>query len=150
MAQVSRKNHYVPSSYLARFTDTGASDGRVWVFDLSASRCFQQKPQRIAYELDFNRVNIQGHPPDVLERGFADLIEGPAASVIRRICDQSKLPEDEDFNYVLNLMALLAVRHPAMRRSMAAARHSCYRAIAELLASNRTLYEHHLKMARDG
>jgi hypothetical protein len=60
------------------------------------------------------------------------------------------LPEYEDFGYVLNLITLLAVRHPVMRRSMAVARQSCYRAIAELLASNRTLYEHHLKMAREG
>jgi hypothetical protein len=134
---------------LARFTDTGTSDGRVCVYDLGANRFFQTKPKKIAYEVDFNRVDIEGQAPDVLERAFGELIEAKAASVIRRMCDESRLPEDEDFSYVLNLMTLLVVRHPVMRRSMTAARQLCYRALADLLASDRTLYEHHLKAARD-
>jgi hypothetical protein len=148
-AEVSRKHHSVPKSYLARFTETGTSDGRVCVRDLNANRFFQAKPRNIAYEVDFNRVDLEGHPSDVLERAFGELVEAKAASVIRRISYENQLPDGEDFSYVLNLITLLAVRHPVMRRSMTAAMQLEYRAVLGILASNRTLYQNHLQSAYD-
>jgi hypothetical protein len=62
MAQVSRKSHFISACYLARFTDAGTEEGRLCGFDLVADRFFQQRPKNVAYELDFNRVEIDGHP----------------------------------------------------------------------------------------
>jgi len=134
---------------LARFTDTGTKDGRICVFDMVAKRSFPQNPKNLAYEWDFNRVDFEGHPPDVLEKAFGELIEWEAASVSLRMCQENRIPEDEEFSYVLNLITLLAVRHPVMRRSMEAARQLEYRAFFDALASNRALYESHLKSAFD-
>ena len=67
MGQVSRRHHFVPKFYLARFTDTGTSDGRVWVLDPRAGRPFLERPKNIAWERDFNRVDVAGQAPDVLE-----------------------------------------------------------------------------------
>lgn len=149
MAQVSRRHHFVSNCYLSRFTDTGTKHGRLCVLDLIASRCFKQKPKNVAYERDFNRVDIEGHPPDVLESAFGEF-EGEMAEVIRKICSNEQLPEDEEFSYVVNLIALLAVRNPAMRRSMTMALQQEYRILTELLQSDPGLYERHVRLAREG
>jgi hypothetical protein len=146
-ARISRKHHFVPRCYLARFTDSGTSEGRLCVFDLAASRLFQEKPKNVAKEIDFNRVDIEGQPPDVLESAFGELVEAKAASVIRQICDEDRLPGIEEFSYVLNLITLLAVRHPVMRRAMTAAKQAEYHTFVEILASNRAIFETHLKSA---
>lgn len=149
MAQVARKHHFVPQSYLAEFTDTGTKDGVLCVFDFKAHKFFRQIPRNVAWEIDFNRVDVDGHPPDFLEFKFGEM-EGQAASAIRQTCAESRLPEDDQLNYILNLMALLAVRNPAMRRSVTAARRHERRIIGDLLASDRRLYESHVRRAREG
>jgi hypothetical protein len=145
--QVSRKHHFLSRCYLARFTDTGTEDGRLCAFDLIENRFFQQKPKNVAYELDFNRVDIAGHPPDIMETHFGKL-EGETASVIRRICRDGRIPGNEEFSYVLNLITLFAVRNPGMRRSMTLARQQMNRVIVDMLASDEGLYESHLRRAR--
>jgi hypothetical protein len=147
MAQVARKHHFVPQCYLGGFTDSGAKDGRLCVFDFVANRFFREKPKNVAFEVDFNCVDVEGHSPDALESAFGEF-EGFTASVIRRICSEGQLPKDEEFSYVLNLISLLAVRNPANRRSMTAARLQMCRDIDDLLASDRRLYEYHLRKAR--
>ncbi len=147
MAEVSHRHHFVSNCYLARFTDTGTKHGRLCVFDSKALRFFRQKPKNVAYEVDFNRVDIKGQAPDSLEAIFGQM-EGKTASVIERICREGQIPHDEEFSYVLNLIALFAVRNPAMRRSMAATRHHTHRVLLDLLASDRNLYENHVRMAR--
>jgi hypothetical protein len=148
MNEISRKHHFLSTFYLARFTDTGTKDGTLWVFDSIANKVFQNRPKNVAYELDFNRVELDGRPPDILETAFGEF-EGKAASVIQRICRDGELPEGEEFGYVLKLIALFGVRNPAMRRSMKVAWQHEDRVIADLLASDRSLYEHHVQQARD-
>lgn len=137
MAQVARNHHFIAQCYLAGFTDTGTKEGRLCVCDLKAGRFFRQKPGNVAFELDFNRVEVEGHPPDVLETAFGEL-EGRAASVIRRIVREQEIPEGEEFSYVLNMIALLAVRNPVMRRTMTVSQRHMYRVIGDLLASDAT------------
>lgn len=144
MAPLARNHHFVPQCYLAGFTDTGTVKGRLCVFDFEASRFFRQRPRNVAFEVDFNRFETQNHPPDALESAFGQF-EGKAASVIRRICAQERLPEDEEFSYVINLIALLAVRNPSMRRSMDTARNHMWRVVADMLASDKALFESHLR-----
>ena len=115
-------------------------------FDFVAKRFFRQKPKNLAFEVDFNRVDVEGHAPDTIERKLGDF-ERPTASVIRRISSEGQLPRDEDFSYVLNLISLLAVRNPALRRSMTNARRHEFRVIGELLVTDKRLYEHHLREA---
>lgn len=147
MVQVARNHHFVAQCYLAGFTDTGTKDGRLCVFDFKANRFFRQKPRNVAFAPDFNRVDLEGHAPDVLETAFGEL-EGRAASVIRRITAENDIPEDEEFSYVLNLITLFAVRNPAMRQSMTRARRHMCRVIGSMLASDRRLYDSELKSAR--
>jgi len=70
-------------------------------------------------------------------------------SVIRRIVREQEIPEDEEFSYVLNLIALLAVRNPAMRRALTVSQRHVYRVIGDMLASDRNLYESQVRRARE-
>jgi hypothetical protein len=147
MVQISKNHHFVSRCYLAGFTDTGTKDGRLCVFDFMAARFFVQKPRNVAFEPDFNRVDIKGHTPDVLEEAFGQF-EARTALVIRQITTEEDIPEDEEFSYVLNLISLFAVRNPATRRSMSVARrHEC-RVIGDLVASDKMVYEHPIQKAR--
>lgn len=149
MSQVARKHHFVPQCYLAGFTDGGSKTGKLCVFDFQVRRFFRTKPKNVAFEIDFNRFETNNYPPDALESAFGQF-EGKVASVIRDISRTETIPEDEEFSFVINLIALLAVRNPAMRRSMDTARNRMWRVVADMLASDRNLYDSQLRAARAG
>jgi uncharacterized protein DUF4238 len=149
MQPVARNHHFVPQCYLAGFTDTGTKTGRLCVLDFEASRFFRQRPRNVAFEVDFNRFETNSYAPDALERAFGQF-EAMASQVVRKICTEECLPEDEQFSYVVNLITLLAIRNPALRRSMDTARNHMWRVVGDMLASDLSLYENHLRSARAG
>src|SRR5438309_1202017 len=148
MKKFARNHHFVPQGYLADFTEEGTRDGRLFVSDLVSRSVFQTKPRNVGAERDFNRIDVDGQDPDALERALGEF-EGRAISVIRGIQTSGELPADEEFSYVLNLMALLIVRNPRSRKNMNNARHHTVRVIGDLLASNKRLFEHHIAKAKE-
>ena len=62
------------------------------------------------------RFEAQGRKPDWLEEEFSKL-EFKACEAIRHVV-QTRTFAGEDKNYILNLMALLAVRSPEQRENM--------------------------------
>jgi hypothetical protein len=108
----------------------------------------REKPKNVAFGVDFNRVEVEGHPPDIVETGL-DQLGCHVAAVIRRIIKEMVIPEHEEFSYVLNVIALLAIRNPAMRRSMTVSERHMYRVIGDLFVSNRKLYERQFRRARE-
>ena len=148
MKKFARNHHFISQGYLAGFTEEGTRDGRLHVSDLVSHSVFQTKPRNVGAERDFNRIDVDGQDPDALERALGEF-EGKAISIIRGIQTTGALPNDEDFNYVLNLMALFIVRNPRRRRQMNDARHNVVRVIGDLLTSNKRLFEHHLAQAKE-
>ncbi|MGH8563459.1 MAG: DUF4238 domain-containing protein [Gammaproteobacteria bacterium] len=148
MKKFARNHHVVPQGYLAGFTEDRTRDGRLFVSDLISRSVFQTKPRNVGAERDFNRIDVDGQDPDALERALGKF-EGRAISVIRGIQTSGGLPADEEFSYVLNLMALLIVRNPRSRKNMNNARHHTVRVIGDLLASDKRLFEHHIAKAKE-
>lgn len=148
MKKFARNHHFVPQGYLAGFTEDGTSNGRLFVSDLVTCSVFQAKPRNVGAERDFNRIDTDGQDPDALERALGEF-EGRAISVIRGIRASGELPADEDFSYVLNLMALLAVRNPRSRKNMNNGRRHMVRVIGDALASDKRLFEHHIAKAKE-
>ena len=81
-----------------------ARRGKLCVFDFQVRRFFRTKPKNVAFEIDFNRFETNNYPPDALETAFGQF-EGKVASVIRDISRAETIPEDEEFSYVINLIA---------------------------------------------
>lgn len=122
---VARKHHYVPRAYLGGFTATGTKDGKFFVLDVESGRAFRTSPANVAAERDFNRVDIEGRSPDAIETALAPF-EGQAVEAIRRVIETQTYPNDQDWNLILNLLALLAVRNPRMRTSFNRASNSYF------------------------
>lgn len=73
-------HHYVPQFYLRRFSN---ESGRLWVWDRDQDRTFAVKPNRVAAETNFYRLDEfaeAGHDPLTMEKQFSYL-EGEVALI---------------------------------------------------------------------
>lgn len=116
MATEPRIHHYIPQAYLRGF---GRKRGKSWYVcaaDLKALKFIQPNTKNICAERDFLRMEIDGHSPDKLEKEMGKF-ETQARDAILRVTKSRKF-EGDDRIMILNLMALLAVRHPMMRENM--------------------------------
>lgn len=145
---IARRHHYLPQGYLAAFTDSGLKDGQFCVLDVQTGNSFRTSPLNVAAERDFNRIEVPGHRPDAIENALAPF-EGEAASAIRRIIDTEAFPTDSDWNLILNLLGLIAVRNPKLRGSFNRSREQVLRRVSDLLVSDKQLWDHHVKKARE-
>ena len=148
MPTLARNHHFVPQGYLGAFTDTGTRDGQLYAFDLTNQKSFRTRPRNVAAKKDFNRFEMEGQPPDFLEKGFGEL-ENKAIAVIRGMGQTKQRAKDEDLVYVINLISLLIVRNPRARRSVTRARQQTAKNIGEMLISDKKVWENHLRKARE-
>ncbi len=144
MTTPARNHHYLPQVYLAAFTDTGSEDGKFYVFDIRSGKRFRTSPKNVAVERDFNRLDLEGKSPDILEQAFSPF-EGQVGQTIRRVNHTKTFPNDEDVNFILNLLCLIVLRNPRFRREINRFRQAVSEHLAHLLVSNEQLWEHQLK-----
>ena len=146
----ARRHHHIPQFYLRGFTaSTGKGDYKLTVANLAAGRFFETNPRNVGGERDFNRIEIEGHPPDALEQMLAGF-ETDAAESIRRI-DESRKFEGDDRRNILNLMALLAVRSPQMREHIRKHHERLMKMMLSLtLVSKQRWEEHEARMIAEG
>jgi len=109
------KHHYVPVFYLKGFTADGRRDTQVYVLDLKTRRQWSTKPENAACEKGYNTVGMKdGGDPESWEKAMASL-EGVLAPVLARTIENQSLPEGEDFDLLLNLIALMVLYSPSLR-----------------------------------
>ena len=144
----ARRHHYLPQCYLALFTDTSKKDGQFFVLEIESGRTFRTSPINVAVEQDFNRVDIEGHPPDAVENALAPF-EGRAVQAIKNILATGDFPNDDDFSFIINLLCLIAVRNPKHRSSFNRAREQLLHRIGDLLVSDKRIWEHHVQKMKD-
>lgn len=144
----ARKHHYVPQAYLASFTENGEKTGNFYVMNVLEGNRFKTSPKNVAAERDFNRVDIDGHAPDVLENALSTF-ENDAALAIRRVISSREFPDEKDYNSIINLIGLLAVRNPATRKAFNQSKEQELRVIFSILASDKKLWEHHMRRGKD-
>jgi hypothetical protein len=146
--QIARKHHYVTAAYLARFTNTGTKKGLLSAVDFSTKKFFPAKPDDVAYELDFNRIEIDGMAPDALETAMGP-VEGRAIREIRKIYKSGKLPDMDAFSYICNLITLFAVRHPAVREAALVTERQVARVMLDIMTSTTEMYEGEIRRAKE-
>jgi hypothetical protein len=113
MAADARNHHYVPQAYLKGFTEGGSKKSNFVVYDVKTGSRFETKPRNVCAERDFNRVNIPGVDPNVVESdmGKFEALIPPAIHDI----DNRNSFEGDSRDTILNLIAILATRHPDRR-----------------------------------
>jgi len=147
--KASRKHHYVTAAYLAQFTNNGTKKGLLCTLDFSTKKFFPAKPDDVAFEIDFNRIEVDGMAPDSLETALGRF-EGQAIREIREICKTGKLPDMKSFSYIYNLITLFAVRNPALRNAALSSERHMSQVIMDLMTSSEEMYQTHLKRAQEG
>ncbi|MEF3304257.1 DUF4238 domain-containing protein [Paenibacillus sp. GYB003] len=116
---VKRNHHYVAQFHLAGFTKKETKESTFFVFDTMTGDQKELKPKRVAFSKDLYRVELPDTPPDAIEDVFMDL-ESKTAPVIRTLCETLRMPSGDDYNYLMNYIALLAVRTPSYKQTSSA------------------------------
>ncbi|MBX3664361.1 MAG: DUF4238 domain-containing protein [Burkholderiales bacterium] len=143
----ARRHHFVPQAYLAGFTDSGKKDGQIYVVEVKTGRAFRTSPKNIAVETDFNRIDVEGYPPDFIENALSPL-EQSAVQAIACVAANGQFPSDADYSAILHLLALLFIRNPGMRESFNASREHSIRIMNDLLISNEKTFRRQIERAR--
>jgi len=113
----SRMHHYLPVWYLAGFTPSGRTNGRLWVHDLRADgRVWKAAPQTVARERDLYTVASGPTEPDWFERELAKY-DDEHANLVRTVC-QSRQLTTESLDDLLGFLALTYTRSPGMWAGM--------------------------------
>lgn len=111
VASNPKKHHFVPRSYLARFTDTS---GFINVYDRASGQWRRQRPEKVMRSSYYYRQEWApaGVDPNVLEKSISEWCEDTAKNAIDcLILDPSRLTE-QDFATFLVYLEFQRVRVP--------------------------------------
>ncbi|XYJ92598.1 DUF4238 domain-containing protein (plasmid) [Cupriavidus necator] len=143
----ARNHHYVPQCYLKGFARNRSKNAQLFVVDTKTKRAFVTTPRNLAAQRDFNRVEIPGHDPNIVEAGYADL-EAQLAPALVRIDQHGDFYSEEDKALVLELIALLATRNPGFREARRQALEKIYKIVGGMVVSTQERYESQFGQAR--
>lgn len=114
---IAIKHHYIPQFFLSNFMETESKECKLWVTDQKQCKQWEASTSSIAYQ---NKLySLESDPEctfdetDALEKVFAK-VESMASKVIKDILETERLPTGNDFNILINFIALMASRTPAM------------------------------------
>ena len=110
----ARRQHFVPQFYLRGFV--GKKD-QLFVIDRPTEKSFRTAPKNVAAERDFNRVDVEGMDPNMVEKALAKF-EGEVAPALERAKMARSLANKEDREAVMNLMSSMALRNPRQREAI--------------------------------
>ena len=115
MPPTARSHHYVPEFYIAGFTPSGSRDDFLWVHDRKEKKGWRQRPREVACERDYYRIDVDGLPPDAIERDVLGKLEDLGAQALARISSEKTVPTGEMLDALIGFVTLLAVRTPRFR-----------------------------------
>jgi hypothetical protein len=142
----ARIHHYVPQCYLKNFTQEGQKTSQLIVLDASEGKLFKTTPRNVAAERDFNRIDVEGLPTDAVEIAYSEF-ENELDGAIQRT-RQTRSFRGEDKEYVLNLIALMAVRNPRSRDQISNFENRVFKQILRLSFATKDRWESQLKQMK--
>jgi len=136
---IPRHHHFVPHFYLAGFTPAGTKDDMLVVHDLRTGRQRPSKPGNTGSERDFYMLEVeedQNFDAVAIERLFGQ-IEDRGAHAVRLIAETGELPSGEDYEKLIDFMAIMAVRGPGVLKIIDEFHENVIKSIAhEVTAAN--------------
>ena len=100
-------DHYVPQYYLKGFSKDNGKN--IWVYDKRENREFGTQVKSVGNITDFYSADV--------EQYLADIIEGPANTVIERVRNQEQISESEK-EILSEYMAVMFKRVPRGRERL--------------------------------
>ena len=104
-----RQHHLIPAFYLAGFTDTGAIDGKLHVFDYVRNRHYSGSPRQVGSERDYFRVYEPNEDPNVVEHLLAKA-EQDYAHILSNIRARGKFNHRKEVGAALEMAALIQAK----------------------------------------
>lgn len=138
---VARRHHYLPRCYLKGFAKPrkhGASH-HVHVVDRSG-KTFTTNIINVAAEKDFNRIEVEGHPPDAIEQGLSKF-EGKLGPALVRILKSRSLKDQDDRLLLLNLIGLASIRNPTHRENFRSVEEQVAYMVMDLATASKERWE---------
>lgn len=143
----ARNHHYLSQFYLRGFAERGGDESWVHVLDLDQRKTFKTKPRNLAAVRDFNRVDLDGHDPNVLENQMAQL-ESSAAQAWTRVHEGAPF-EGEDRELVLTMAALQHIRTPERREMWRQTQAHSAEVVMDMVLSSEERWNAHVRRARE-
>lgn len=140
---VSRNHHYIPQGYLRGFGWKRGKHYMVVVHDFRSRTTYETNTRNVCAQRDFMRFDAKDLKSDWLEVEFCKL-ESAAVGAIREVAG-SGVFDGENKNYILNLMALLAVRSPEQRESMRGSQARVAKVVMDLMLEKKERWESHTR-----
>jgi len=119
----------------------------LWVYDFARDRSFKSKPKGVGAQKDFNRIDIPGYPGDAIETAMSSFEYEVEASIKNVVRGRGFFETNDDFNIILNFIALLRVRNPSFREQRRAFRQRASEQIMDLALSSPDIYKSEMKRA---
>lgn len=116
MTSGARNHHYIPQAYLRGFTEGVSKKSSFVVYEVDTGKRFETRPRNVGAERDFNRVNLPGGDPNIVESEMGKF-EGLLPNAIQDI-EKRNVFDGESRNIILNLIAILSTRHPDRREAL--------------------------------
>jgi len=146
----ARHHHYLPQCYLKGFLPKNKKVPCLSVIDLKRKTHFETGTRNIGGVKDFNRIKIESLAPDCLENSLSSF-EGQVATALRDIERDRNFNNNDTYAIIMNLIALMAIRHPAMRNNINDFHSQIVKKIMAITVSSKEHYEATLqKMKQKG
>jgi hypothetical protein len=108
----ARRHHYIPQCYLKAFAvPRKKGKYQTTVFDARVRKTYPTNIENVAIERDFNRIEVEGHAPDTVEKVMAGF-EAELAPALQRVIGIGNMRDQNDRAIILNFMCMLAIRTP--------------------------------------
>jgi len=143
----ARNHHYLPQCYLKGFTKDRKKP-KLFVVDAKEKKYFSTHPRNVAAVRDFNRVDAEGLAPDALESALGNF-ESDLAPVLEKVCATRTMSDTEDRAWLLNLVAMTALRNPRHRENFRTAREQTARIMMDMVTATPERFASQLKGAQE-
>lgn len=143
----SRNHHYIPQGYLRGFGWKRGKHYMVVIHDFKERKTYETNTRNVCAQRDFMRFETEGRRPDWLEIEFGKL-ESKAVVAIGEVVKAGEF-DGENKNYILNLMALLAVRSPEQRENRRESQARMAQIMMDLVLQKKERWESQIKKVGD-
>lgn len=143
----ARNHHYVPQCYLRGFARNRSKKAQLFVVDLQEGKAFPTRPRNVAAQRDYNRIEIPGKDPNLVEEGYA-AFEAKLAPALVRLDEKGDFASDDDKYLVLELIAILVSRNPGFRESRRSGYAQVAKVMGNMLVATEERYESQMSAAQ--
>lgn len=131
----AKRHHYLPESYLARFTRERSRQGRFWVYDIKQRQLRAQTPHNTAVQGYYNAVELEDGTRSFEVEEWLSKVEGDVAPIIDQIEDHQPV-SIEDQAVVAVFVALQKLRGPAFEEAVGKMNEAVMKKVTQLCFAN--------------